>query len=123
MTITIDDIIELRYYEGMERKVIDKIGQRIEELMKKRGFLQKELAEAIDIDPASLSRIISGDKKPSAEMLANLATALRVTSDYLLGIEKEEDLDIDKGIRVLARNKEMLTSEDKKEIIELLVGL
>lgn len=103
--------------------MIDKIGQRIEELMKKRGFLQKELAEAIDIDPASLSRIISGDKKPSAEMLANLATALRVTSDYLLGIEKEEDLDINKGIRVLARNKEMLTSEDKREIIELLVGL
>lgn len=96
---------------------------KVHELMVKYGYTQKELAGMVKIDPASLSRIMSGDKKPSAELVANLATAFRVTSDYLLGIEKEEDFDLSNGIRLLARNKDKLTVEDKKEIIELLIDL
>ena len=98
-------------------------GNKIEKLMQKNGLLQKDLAGTVGIDPASLSRIIAGEKKPSAELVANLATTLHVTSDYLLDIENDGEFNLGKEIRVLARNKDKLTPEDKREIIELLVDL
>lgn len=91
--------------------------------MQKHGFNQKTLAENVGIDPTLLSRILTGERKPSAELVANLATALRVTSDYLLDIENDEEFNLGKEIRILARNKEKLTVEDKREIIELLIDL
>ena len=111
------------YDEGMEKFNNAAFGNKIEKLMQKNGLLQKDLAGTVGVDPASLSRIIAGEKKPSAELVANLATALHVTSDYLLDIENDGEFDLGKEIRVLARNKDKLTPEDKREIIELLVDL
>lgn len=122
-TIGIDKTSLQAYTENMGKFDNNLFSKKIEKLMQKYDFSQKELAGTIGIDPASLSRIIAGEKKPSAEVVANLATALHVTSDYLLDIENDGEFNVGKEIRVLARNKEMLTPEDKKEIIELLIGL
>ena len=122
-TIGIDKMSLQAYTEDMGKFDNNLFSKKIEKLMQKYDFSQKELAGTIGIDPASLSRIIAGEKKPSAEVVANLATALHVTSDYLLDIENDGEFNVSKEIRVLARNKEMLTPEDKKEIIELLIGL
>ena len=65
-------------------------GQRLSNLLQSQGVKQKELDNRINTTEATLSRYVSGDREPKADMLANIATALHTTSDYLLGIEKDE---------------------------------
>ena len=66
------------------------MGLKISELLKQQNLSQKELAEKIDVTEATLSRYITGTREPKPEVLANIATALHTTSDYLLGIENED---------------------------------
>lgn len=96
-------------------------GERILRLLQKRGMTQKELAQRINTTEATLSRYVSGDREPKAEMVANIATALHTTSDYLLGIEKD-GVDVSKMTRILARSASTLSMEDKKALINALFG-
>ena len=95
------------------------IGNRIEKALEKNNISQRELANRIGVDESIVSRIISGDRAPKAEVLANIATALHTTSDYLLGIEKE-DFDSSKIIRLIARNSSKMSDLEKKELINAL---
>ena len=45
----------------------------------------KEIADAIDISEASVSRLESGKLKPSLDTIIALADALNVSLDYLTG--------------------------------------
>ena len=56
----------------------------------------------------SYSRYVSGERDPKPEMIANIATALHTTSDYLLGIEKD-DFDYPRVRRLIARNASSMT--------------
>lgn len=96
-------------------------GERLLSQLQKRGMTQKELAERINTTEATLSRYVSGDREPKADVLANIATALHTTSDYLLGIEKE-DFDFPKVERLLARNSPSMTEKQKRALISALFG-
>ena len=98
------------------------IGKRIAETLKKRSMTQKELAVRVGISEAVMSRYISGDRDPKPEMIANIATALRTTSDYLLGIEII-GFNHYKIRRMIARNSSTMTDEEKKELINALFGV
>ena len=54
-------------------------------------------------------------------MLANIATALHTTSDYLLGIESD-DFDFPKVERLLARNSATMSEKQKRALISALFG-
>ena len=95
------------------------IGKRIEIILEKKGITQRDLANRIGIDESILSRIIKGYRNPKADVLANIATALHTTSDYLLGIENDE-FDITKTIRLIARNSSKLTKSEKIELMQSL---
>lgn len=94
-------------------------GQRLLSLLQKQSITQKELAERINTTEATLSRYISGDREPKADKLANIATALHTTSDYLLGIESD-DFDFPKVERLLARNSASISKEQKRALISAL---
>lgn len=94
-------------------------GQRLLSLLQKQSITQKELAERINTTEATLSRYISGDREPKADTLANIATALHTTSDYLLGIESD-DFDFPKVERLLARNSASISKEQKRALISAL---
>lgn len=96
-------------------------GQRLLWLLQKRGMTQRELADRINTTEATLSRYISGNREPKADTLANIATALHTTSDYLLGIEND-DFDFPKCERLLARNSNTMTEKEKKALISALFG-
>lgn len=96
-------------------------GERLLSQLQKRGMTQKELAERINITEATLSRYVSGDREPKADVLTNIATALHTTSDYLLGIEKE-DFDFPRVERLLARNSPSMTEKQKRALISALFG-
>lgn len=97
-------------------------GERLLELMQKEGITQKELAALIDTTEATLSRYVSGDREPKAETIANIATALHTTSDYLLGIEKDETFDLAGVERILERNASSMSNEEKRRLISALFG-
>jgi transcriptional regulator with XRE-family HTH domain len=97
------------------------LGLRISETLQKRGMTQKELARRIDVTEAVISRYISGDRDPKPDVLANIATALHTTSDFLLGIENEE-FDHPRIRRMIARNASSMTEQEKKELINALFG-
>ena len=96
-------------------------GQRLLTLLQKQGITQKELADRINTTEATLSRYVSGDREPKADMLANIATALHTTSDYLLGIESD-DFDFPKVERLLARNAVAMSEKQKRALISALFG-
>ncbi len=97
--------------------------QRLTELLKERGVSQKELAELVGVTEASISRYMNSDRIPKAEIIANIATALQTTSDYLLGTEEEGDLETEypRIVRLIARNSANMSKEQKTAIIKALL--
>lgn len=97
------------------------LGMRISETLQKRGMTQKELASRIGVTEAVISRYISGDRDPKPDILANIATALHTTSDFLLGIETDE-FNHSRVRRIIARNASSMTEQEKRELINALFG-
>ena len=96
-------------------------GKRISEMLQERGIQQKELAERIGITETAMSRYINGTREPKPDVIANMATALHTTSDYLLGI-KNDDFDYHQVRRMIARNASSMTKEEKMALISVLFG-
>lgn len=63
---------------------------RIREMMEKRKIKQKELADKTGIARQSIGYYADGSNIPNAEVLAKIAKALDVSSDYLLGLSEME---------------------------------
>lgn len=97
------------------------LGLRITEILQKRGMTQKELAQRIGVTESVISRYVSGAREPKPDALANIATALHTTSDFLLGIEYDE-FDQPRIRRLIARNASSMTEQEKKELIDALFG-
>lgn len=103
----------------MKKNGTNSIGEKITELLSKFRMTQKQLAQKIGLDETILSRYIKGEREIKVDNLANIATALHTTSDYLLGIENDE-FNRRGIIRILARNASKMTQAEKKELIDAL---
>lgn len=97
------------------------LGEKIVLELRRNNMTQKELAERVGATEAVISRYISGTREPKPDMIANIATALHTTSDYLLGIE-DEAYSHPKIRRMIARNASKMTEEEKRELINALFG-
>lgn len=97
------------------------LGLRILSVLQKQGLTQKELATRIGVTEGVISRYISGDREPKPNVLANIATALHTTSDFLLGIESGE-FNHSRVRRLIARNASAMTVEEKRELINAIFG-
>lgn len=96
-------------------------GDRLQGLLRDQGVTQKDLAIRIGTTEATISRYVSGDREPKADVLANIATALHTTSDYLLGIERDE-FDFPRIKRMIARNASEMTAQERKALLSALFG-
>ena len=96
------------------------IGERIAFLLKQRKISQKDLAYMVGVTESALSRYISNEREPKLEVLANIATALDTTVDYLA---KGEDpkTDFDEIYRLVARSSYALSQDEKMKIIEAVM--
>jgi transcriptional regulator with XRE-family HTH domain len=86
-----------------------------------RRWSQSELAERAELPPSSIAHFESGSRKPSFHTLRRLATALDVTTDYLLGRVDEPGL-AEAG-DPLYRDIGKLTGRDReiaKDFLEML---
>lgn len=63
-------------------------GKRIKQILRENGQTQKALAKAIDVQPSTLCEWLNGHNEPSMQDIVNIAKALGVSTDYLLGIKE-----------------------------------
>lgn len=59
---------------------------RLFKALEKSGMMQKEFADRIGVTQTSVSRYLSGDRIPKADLVACMAKALGVSCDYLCGM-------------------------------------
>ena len=98
----------------------EKLHHRVKALMKEQGMTQRELAKRSGLTEASVCKYLSGSRLPHSEAVVLLAKALGTTSDYLLGIKRDDESvfrDLEKRI---IESKENLSSEEKMRLIMLL---
>lgn len=95
---------------------------RLSLLLEKNNMTQAELSERICVTKATMSRYVNGERTPNGDIVANIATALNTTSDYLLGLEGNDDFNFPKIERIIARNASKMTLQQKKELINALFG-
>ncbi len=65
--------------------VLDAVGSRLRALRRERGGTLAQLSETTGISVSTLSRLESGQRKPTLELLLPLARAYRVALDELVG--------------------------------------
>jgi transcriptional regulator with XRE-family HTH domain len=65
--------------------VLNEVGPRLRSLRKQRGVTLERLAEETGISVSTLSRLESGGRRPTLELLLPLAKAHRVPLDELVG--------------------------------------
>ena len=98
------------------------VGEKIEEAMRLRGMSRHRLSEITNLSEASISRYIRGEREPKMISLSAIARALDVTVDDLLETSKDETEQIGKAVMLIARNAKTLNTEDKKTLINALIG-
>ena len=96
------------------------VANRIKVQRAKLSITQTELARAAKLTPAAISQFESGARKPSFDALSKLASALKVTTDYLLGRKQSsyENILADPKVSVMFRGLMELSEKDKDTMLE-----
>lgn len=91
------------------------IGYRISELLEKQGITQRDLAKMINVTETTISRYINNSREPKGSILNDIAVALNVSSDYLLG--RENDTLSDLGVPVFNKISNKIPIGDFSNIV------
>ena len=70
--------------------MINQLGERLQKLRTDRKISQLKVAELINVSPSIISNYESGERSPSIENLIKLASFYKCSTDYLLGLEKND---------------------------------
>lgn len=84
-------------------------GKKLKELRLQAGLTQQQLATQIGVTKSVVSFYELQERSPSPDVLIKLASVFHVTTDFLLGIEKEQTIDVSG-----------LTTEDIKVVYEVV---
>lgn len=106
-----------------DEQLTDIFNKRLREARDLRGLSQAQLAAKSGLPAASVSHFESGPRKPSFDNLKALASALDVTTDYLLGRSDTPEASAETVGR-LHRDLHKLTTQDlelAKDFVDLLL--
>ncbi|MFC8732554.1 XRE family transcriptional regulator [Luteimicrobium sp. NPDC057192] len=67
------------------RELLDGVGPRLRDLRRRRGMTLAQVADATGVGVSTLSRLESGGRRPTLELLVPLARTYRVALDDLVG--------------------------------------
>jgi transcriptional regulator with XRE-family HTH domain len=103
-------------------------GERLQSIRKARGFTQVQLAEAAGTTQRAISYYETEAGFPPAPAVIDLAKALRVTTDELLGVKppKVERIDENSEARRMWKRFQLvseLPERDQKAVIRLINSL
>lgn len=92
------------------------VGERIKELRTQKKLTQTELAKLVELSYIQVGRYETNKSNPSADVLQRLATALDITTDYLMKGTEDDAVAAqltDKELLKQFKQMELLNSEDK----------
>lgn len=96
--------------------------EKVKKMMSDRNMNQKDLSEKSGITRASICRYLQGKRRPRIDVVVNFAKALGVEPEDLLD-EDEKVMSPMEAIKLsFARNGGELTDEEKKELVEMIMG-
>ena len=101
------------------------LGRRISELLLKYNLTQRDLAKLVGVTEVSMSRYISGERRPRDPILANIAMHLHTTPEYLLDQEigdEDSELAFYRTQRAIARNAKNWSTKQKTDLVNALFG-
>lgn len=75
--------------------MVQGLGERLQQKRSSMKLSQKEVANAVGVNPSVISNYENGERTPSVEVLMSLASLYHCSVDYLLGIEKSSHASID----------------------------
>ena len=103
------------HYDRSEIMVAD----RIKGLREQRGLTQTELAKLLGITRSSVNAWEMGISIPSTQYIVELSLIFKVSTDYLLGVDKSASIDVsgldEKDIEVVHNLVEHLRNKNKQK--------
>lgn len=75
---------------------------RLKLAREKAGLTQKELAERLNVPPQMINRYENSDTEPRIGFVAKIAPILGVSSDFLIGVEPMNEIDLMHGVMLAA---------------------
>jgi transcriptional regulator with XRE-family HTH domain len=118
-------VIPAAYYADLMKRSLEGFGPGLAELRKARGLTQQELGERVGVSQRMMAYYEQEDAQPPGALLVELAKALEVTTDELLGVEplREKVSAQQARIRKRLRQVEELPPADQRTILKLVDAL
>ena len=67
------------------------LGMKLKALRQERGLTQKQLADFLELVPASVSSYETSGNYPSADIIVKLCRFFNISADYLLGLSDTKE--------------------------------
>lgn len=110
---------------AMKERTVSGFGARLAEIRQRRGLTQAELGEAVGASNRVIAYYESHGAQPPGAMLAELAQALKVSADELLGLKPVSEKAAPKTARLLKRLQKVaeLPAADQRTVLKLVDAL
>lgn len=105
------------------------MGEILKELRLERGLTQEEVGKIIGVQKAAIQKYEKGDvENMKQESIKILASYYGVTTDFLLGVEKRNDDQLDEYLKMFKSRPELkmlfnLTKDATREDVEKAVKI
>ena len=86
---------------------------RLDQARKEKGLTQRELANRVGVTEVSMSRYVNGARVPKGPIVVNIAKALGVSVDYLVGTS---------SVKKRQTNSDRIRNMSDEELAELITG-
>ncbi len=107
----------------MSKKINDGLssfGKRLAKLRKAARYTQQQLADEIGATRRMIAYYESESQHPPANMLVDLAKALNISTDTLLGIKPVESVPVSSRLERRIRQIETLGPKSRQQITQLI---
>ena len=106
----------------MKERTLEGFGTRLAELRQARGLSQEELASSVGVSRRVIAYYEAKSAQPPGALRVDLAHALRVSTDELLGVTPVRDTLSPKTARLLKRLRriEELPPADQRAVLKLV---
>jgi transcriptional regulator with XRE-family HTH domain len=107
---------------AMKERTLEGFGTRLATLRQARGLSQEELARAVDVSRRVIAYYEAQSAQPPGALLVDLARALKVSTDELLGVKPVTEKLSPKTARLLKRLRriEELPAADQRAVLKLV---
>ncbi len=95
--------------------------KNLKHLLYARGTTIREFSEGISINPATISRYLSGDRTPDLPYVVKIAEHFNVSIDWLLGLNGDQFNVMPKEVQEVA-NLYSLASPDDRMVVQAVLG-